>query len=461
MSSPAPQYVIGTQGFGAQWTAANVSALVDRIEAEGLQHFDTAALYPPTNPGASEKLLGSVRKSDFTIDTKILFRPEALRKDQMEESLRQSLKSLGVTKVTTLYAHTPDPATPIADQAANFDHLHRAGYFEQLGLCNYSPADLTAYIEAAKSAGYILPTIYQGQYNLFCRDTASITFVANSPLAGGFATGKLTFAPNVEQLKGTRFEAAEGNIMGFLYRMWYDKPVFHDAVRELAAAVGRFESQGVSSLGQAAARWLLFHSALQSTDLVIIGPSKLSQFEEYLATREAGPLPEELAKQIDGLYTEEVRQAAAPLVQHLPPFTLHHPNNHNHNSKHPFNFPNIPIPHPPLFLLSCPPNPHPYATKAPLGDLPALHTHLTSHASFSHPTTDTKTFITYLIQTLNTLRTPLAQRFPRPLPRKPTALDLTHFPTAYKLLFHRINEFGRSPSISDLVVGIVRITTFT
>lgn len=178
------------------------------------------------------------------------------------------------------------------------------------------------WIEIATEKGYIRPTVYQGQYNIFCRHyekelfpllkELGIKFIANSPLAGGFATGKLTLAQNAEELVGTRFEQAEGNIMGGLYRMWYDKPVFHDAIRTLQNAVAE---AGVSSLTDASLRWLLFHSGLASTDVVAIGPTKLSQLDGYLQARENGPLPAGLVAQLDKVYDETMGVEAAPMVE--------------------------------------------------------------------------------------------------------------------------------------------------
>ncbi|PYI03139.1 Aldo/keto reductase [Aspergillus sclerotiicarbonarius CBS 121057] len=277
--SHTPEYVMGAQGFADAWTMDNVSARMDRLDAAGIGHYDTALLYPVTDSGASERPLGKIWKPEFVIDTKILFRPGALSREHMEES------------------------------------IHRRTCYDQ-------KSHLLEWIEIAIAQGYIVPTVYQGQYNIFCRQYEAelfpllckhgVKFVANSPLAGGFATGKLTFAKDAEQPRGTRFEQSEGNLMGYLFRMWYDKPVFHNAVRELAAGVERHE--GVSSVAQAAVRWLLFHSRLQSTDMVAIGPSTLSQLEEYLAARQAGPLPEELARQIDGL-CDPLREEAASFVE--------------------------------------------------------------------------------------------------------------------------------------------------
>ncbi|KAJ5937088.1 Aldo/keto reductase [Penicillium verhagenii] len=316
----APEYIMGTQGFAGAWTDSNVSELVVRLDEAEIKHYDTAQLYPITNPGGSERLLRSIKRPDFVIDTKILFRPEALSKQKIDESIRSSLENLGLTKVNTLYAHAPDKLTSIADQALNFNQLHKAGYFDKLGLCNYSPAQLTEWIEIATEKNYIQPSVYQGQYNIFCRQYEKelfpllrkhgITFIANSPLAGGFATGKLTFAKDAEQLKGTRFEQSDGNMMGYLYRMWYDKPVFNDAVQQLVTAVDGDRD----GLAQVSMRWLLFHSGLKSSDKVAIGPTKVSQLEDYLTARQVGPLPKDLAATIDLLY-EPMREEAAPLVE--------------------------------------------------------------------------------------------------------------------------------------------------
>ncbi|KAJ5248566.1 Aldo/keto reductase [Penicillium chermesinum] len=297
----APEYYMGTQGFGGAWTESNVSELIARLESANLKHYDTASLYPLTNPGGSERLLGSIRKPDFVIDTKILYRPEALRKEKMEESLRGSLKNLGVEKVNILYAHAPDKVVPIAEQAANFDSLYRAGLFTELGLCNYSTAQVKEYIDLATEKGYVRPTVYQGQYNIFCRQYEKELF----PFLKAHGI-------KAEQLVGTRFEQSESNVMGGLYRMWYDKPVFHDAVRKLSAAVAETD---VPSLAQASLRWLLFHAGLASTDAVAIGPTKIAQLEGYLEARETGPLPAELVAQIEQVYDETMRAEAAPLVE--------------------------------------------------------------------------------------------------------------------------------------------------
>ena len=105
--SSIPTYVMGTQGFASAWTQNNIFALVDRLDAAGITHYDTALLYPVTDSGASEKLLGSIRKPEYVIDTKILFRPGALSRERMEESIHRNLANLGVAKVQFRYPNIP------------------------------------------------------------------------------------------------------------------------------------------------------------------------------------------------------------------------------------------------------------------------------------------------------------------------------------------------------------------
>lgn len=168
---------------------------------------------------------------------------------------------------------------------------------------------------------FVKPTVYSGQYNLLCRtyETSlfplfhkhNMLFAAYSPLAGGFLTGKLTFATGYQDLKGTRFEVEASNYMGAGYRHWYDHQEMHDAVKKLE---GYCRESGVTMAG-AAWRWVMFHSALDSSkgDRVLIGPSTIGQLEEYVKGVEAGPLPDEFVKKLDGLW-EGVKDVAANIV---------------------------------------------------------------------------------------------------------------------------------------------------
>lgn len=203
------------------------------------------------------------------------------------------------------------------------DAEYRKGCFSHLGVCNFSTKMLEEWLQIADEKGWVKPTIYQGQYNMLCRTYEStlfpllhkhnISFVAYSPLAGGFLTGKLTFSKGEEDLKGTRFEVADTNFAGTRYRSFYDKPVMHTALRKVAPAC---EAHGIS-LADAAVRWLLYHSFLKSDrgDAAIIGPNNFQQLGRYVAAKSAGSLPEDLAKDLDGLW-EDVKEDAKSIIEY-------------------------------------------------------------------------------------------------------------------------------------------------
>ncbi|RYP17319.1 hypothetical protein DL765_004610 [Monosporascus sp. GIB2] len=323
-----PSFIAGTGTWGHNVDEALVRDQISSLKTLGVKQVDTAALYPPTNPGQAERLLGEIGYANvgFLIDTKVLYFNQGtgtLTAEAIEKSVDQSLANLGARKVNILYAQGPDHATPIAEQAAAFDAQYRKGKFSKLGLCNHSPEALEEWLEVADERGYVKPSVYQGQYNLLCRTYETtlfpllrknhIPFYAFGPLAGGFLTGKLTFSTGPYDLKGTRFEESDGNVFGMAGRYWYDKPTFHEAVRRLSEAS---KASGVEMI-DAAVRWLLYHSSLDGTngDTVIIGPRSAEQLDKYATALKAGPLNEKLVEVLNALF-EIVKEDAAVITMY-------------------------------------------------------------------------------------------------------------------------------------------------
>lgn len=85
-------------------------------------------------------------------------------------------------------------------------------------------------------------------------------------------------------MAGTRFEP--GNAMGAHYRPMYDNATMHTAIKKL---YNFLEPRGVSMAG-ASLRWLYYHSALCENDAIIIGATKIEQFERNMAEISKGPL---------------------------------------------------------------------------------------------------------------------------------------------------------------------------
>ena len=96
----------GTIGKGAFSTAKETDTLLDVLKASEINYIDTAAVYPPSDPGMSERLIGATRAGEqgFTIDTKIKVTGQgpgegSLRRAAIDESVAKSLKVLNVDQV--------------------------------------------------------------------------------------------------------------------------------------------------------------------------------------------------------------------------------------------------------------------------------------------------------------------------------------------------------------------------
>ena len=130
------------KSFTFTWdTPEKVSELLSTLDRIGVRELDSAASYPPGNPWNTETLLGQSSAADkgFVIDSKVAahVKGPTLHDEGIRTSIDRTLGLLGVTKIRTLYAHSPDSKTPLEDQAAAFDKQYRAGKFERASNSTY------------------------------------------------------------------------------------------------------------------------------------------------------------------------------------------------------------------------------------------------------------------------------------------------------------------------------------
>jgi len=103
-----PKLIFGTATFGMDGSsfadAASVRQLLTKLQALNISHLDTAARYPPLNPGRSEELIGGAidmgKDLGFEVDTKLYTDTKTdgggdLERERMERSVEESLRRLG------------------------------------------------------------------------------------------------------------------------------------------------------------------------------------------------------------------------------------------------------------------------------------------------------------------------------------------------------------------------------
>jgi aflatoxin B1 aldehyde reductase len=203
------------------------------------------------------------------------------------------------------YIHAPDRKTPLEDTLEGINELYKQGRFKRFGLSNFLPSEVEQVIQVAKEKGFVLPTVYQGNYSLIARKQEielfpvlrkhGIAFNAYSPLAGGFLTKS---AEDFADGPVGRF--SPGTPIGDLYITLYKKPTFLDALSGFEA----LSSESGIIKAELAYRWVAYHSALkrENGDGMIVGSRTLEQLRDTIAGIKKGPLPEQVVKAIGGIW---------------------------------------------------------------------------------------------------------------------------------------------------------------
>ena len=212
---------LGCMGFSHAYGAPTdkktaVEAIRGAVEM-GYNFFDTAEVYGTADdPHQNETLVGEALKDvrdKVIIATKFGIKfdmnsPEVnkpLIPDSRPETIRvsvdASLKRLGTDHIDLYYQHRADPNVPIEEVAGVMSELIKAGKITHWGL---SEADE----EQLRRAHKVCPvTAIQNRYSMMARwheklfpvlEELNIGFVAFSPLANGFLSGRYG--------KGTQFD---------------------------------------------------------------------------------------------------------------------------------------------------------------------------------------------------------------------------------------------------------------
>jgi aryl-alcohol dehydrogenase-like predicted oxidoreductase len=267
--------------FGQGLTVDQALELMDAAWELGIRHFDTADAY---GGGRSEQAIGrwiASRKVVPILTTKT-FNPMAagadggLQPERVARQLRSSLDRLGVEQVDLYLAHDFDPDVPVAETLSAFEDARAAGLIRNYGVSNFTVSQL----EAALAAG--APQAIQNSYSLLARqddpDVLSlcrqrqVAYLAFSPLAGGWLTGK--YRRGEPYPEGSRMTQRPDP-----YRVLEAGQTFDLLDRLAEIAIGR----GTSMAGMALA-WLLADDRVAQIVIGPGGPAQLAPVTEALGS---------------------------------------------------------------------------------------------------------------------------------------------------------------------------------
>jgi aryl-alcohol dehydrogenase-like predicted oxidoreductase len=254
--------------FGRGLTEDQAFQLMDAAFQAGIVHFDTADAY---GGGRSEQAIGHWIRSRGVrprLTTKT-FNPmqagadHGLEPDRIARQLRSSLDRLGVDQVDLYLAHDYDPAVPLAEILGAFRAAQDSGLIGAYGVSNFDARQLAASLAAGA------PQAIQNSYSLLARQDEpdllplcaerGVAYLAFSPLAGGWLTGKYR--------RGERYPA--GSRMTQRpepYQRYVAEPTFEALARLQALAANRGTSLAALALG-----WLLADDRVAQ---IVIGPGR-------------------------------------------------------------------------------------------------------------------------------------------------------------------------------------------
>ena len=286
--------------FGQGLTDDQAFELMDAAWESGLAWFDTADAY---GGGRSEQAIGrwiASRGVRPRLTTKT-FNPMAagadhgLKPDRITRQLRSSLDRLGVDRVDLYLAHDYDPGVPLTESLGAFQAAQADGLVGAYGVSNFDARQLAASLaagtpQAVQNSRSLLARQDEAELLPLCAERG-VAYLAFSPLAGGWLTGKYR--------RGEPYPAGS--------RMTQRPEPYRDLVADrtfetLARLRAMATDRGTSMAGLALA-WLLADDRVTQ---VVIGPGR----PEHLAP---------VAEALEHPLTAEERTAVEDAVAGLGP----------------------------------------------------------------------------------------------------------------------------------------------
>jgi aryl-alcohol dehydrogenase-like predicted oxidoreductase len=283
---------LGCGGFGGIGSEASLFGkgeneqqafeLMDRAVELGINYFDTADSY---GGGRSEEMVGrwmaSRNARDHIVLATKVYNPMdgdlnsgGLSRRHIMRAVDNSLRRLQTDRIDLYMAHEFDPVVDLEETMRAFDDLVRSGKVLYLGFCNIDAWQVVKTLWLSDRRGAARLECVQNEYNLLHRSAETemlplvtsehLAFVAYSPLAGGWLTGK--YRERQPAPAGSRMELRPEPYSDFSNAETYSAI---DRFRALAAEYGL-------SMGALALAWAASHPSVTS---ILAAPRNLEQFE--------------------------------------------------------------------------------------------------------------------------------------------------------------------------------------
>jgi len=276
--------------YGTQFGLKQAKEIMAAAFDAGINFFDNAEVYAngeaETIMGEALKELGWQRK-DYLVSTKIFWggdgpNDRGLSYKHIIEGTNNALKRLQLEYVDLIYAHRPDPETPIEETVFAFNQVIREGKAFYWGTSEWSAAEIMRAVDFARRNNLRPPSMEQPQYNLLSRQRFEEEY---APLYKELGYGTTTYSPLYTGiLTGKYLNGIPENSRATLddypwFRKRAEDPEILALTKQLLEVA---EDLGVT-LAQMSLAWILKNPNVST---VITGASKVSQLEENLQATE-------------------------------------------------------------------------------------------------------------------------------------------------------------------------------
>jgi len=290
--------------YGNQFGVEEAKAIMAAAYDAGVNFFDNAEAYASgqaeTIMGEALKDLGWARK-DYLVSTKIFWggkgpNDRGLSYKHIIEGTNNALKRLQLEYVDFIFAHRPDPETPIEETVFAFNQIIREGKAFYWGTSEWSAAEIMCATDFARRNNLRPPTMEQPQYNLLHRRRFEEEY---APLYKELGYGTTTWSPLYSGLLTGKYnqgipEGSRGDLEDY---EWLRDNFTNEAKLAVTQQLSEVADDLGVSLAQLSLAWVLKNPNVST---VITGASKVSHVTENMKAAEVkGKLTDDVMARID------------------------------------------------------------------------------------------------------------------------------------------------------------------
>ena len=274
----------------------------------GVNFFDNAEAYAK---GKSEEIMGEAlkklgwRRSSYLVSTKFFWglneginEKDTLNRKYLLEAIDGSLKRFQLDHVDLVFAHRPDPHTPIEESVWAMHNIVESGKAFYWGTSEWPAGDILAAIEIAERHHLHKPVMEQSQYNMFHRERFEVEYAR---LFADYGYGSTTWSPLASGLLTGKYNQGipAGSRATLPHYEWLKESVTdEDKLAKVAQLQKVADDLGVP-LAQMALAWILKNPNVST---VITGASKVQQVKENMKAMDVvGQLTPDVMERIQSI----------------------------------------------------------------------------------------------------------------------------------------------------------------